>query len=213
MGVGIRRARGDELDGVVALIGRAFAAEPLMNWVAGGDAARLRRYAALTVRGIAAAPGGEVLVDAEVTTAALVLPAGGPATGRRERLRRLPQLARGTGPARLPMVLRGLARLERARPPEPHRTLVALGVEPERQGRGRGSAMLCALGDRSAEPLHLATCSQRIVALCERHGYGVAHELALPCGGPLVWTMLPSAGATAWMPAQAMRRPARQPMS
>jgi len=192
----IRAARGDELEAVVGLIARAFAAEPFMNWVAGGDPARLRHFAALTVHRIAA-PAGDLLVDAELTTAALVLPPGAAELAPRDQLRRVPGLARSSGVRRLPTVLRGLTRLQRAHPREPHGTLLALGVEPERQGQGRGSAMLRALAARSAAPLYLETCSQRNVALCERHGYVVTREVALPGRGPLVWTMLTRDAATA----------------
>jgi ribosomal protein S18 acetylase RimI-like enzyme len=188
MDTGIRPARGDELDAVVALIARAFAAEPFMNWVAGGDPERLRRFARLAVHRIAT-PAGEVLVDADVLTAALVLPPGGLEVGPLEQLCRLPVLARSTGVRRLPAVLRGLIRLERAHPAEPHGTLLTLGVEPARQGQGLGSAMLRALAERSAAPLYLETTSERNVALYERHGYAVVGELTLP-GGPPVWTML-----------------------
>jgi len=188
MGADIRRARPDELGAVVALIARAFATEPFMNWVAGGDAERLRRFVALAVHRIAV-PAGEVLVDDELTTTALVLPPGGLEAGAGEQLRRLPDLARGTGAWRLPTVLRGLTRLERAHPGGPYRTLLTLAVEPSQQGQGRGSAMLRALASRSAAPLYLETCSQRNVALYECHGYVVTRELALP-GGPLVWTMV-----------------------
>jgi ribosomal protein S18 acetylase RimI-like enzyme len=155
MDTGIRPARPDELDAVAALSARAFAAEPFMNWVAGGDPERLRRFARLAVH----------------------------------RIRRFPDLARSTGVRRLPAVLRGLIRLERAHPGEPHGTLLTLGVEPARQSTGRGSAMLRALAARSAAPLYLETSSPRNVALYERHGYAVLRELSLPSGPP-VWTML-----------------------
>jgi hypothetical protein len=59
MDTGIRPARVEELDEVVALIARAFAAEPFMNWVAGGDPERLRRFARLAVHRIAT-PAGEL---------------------------------------------------------------------------------------------------------------------------------------------------------
>jgi ribosomal protein S18 acetylase RimI-like enzyme len=199
MGAGIRRARAEELGAVVALIARAFAGEPFMNWVAGGDADRLRRFVRLAVHRIAA-PDGEVLVDDDVAAAALVLPPGGLEAGPLEQLRRLPELARCTGTWRLPLVLRGLVRLERAHPGDPYATLLTLGVEPSRQGEGCGSAMLCALAARSAAPLYLETCSQRNVALYECHGYVVTRELALPGGGPLVWTMVSDGAAPPGMP-------------
>ena len=198
MGAGIRRARADELGAVVALIARAFAGEPFMNWVVGGDAERLRRFADLAVHRIAA-PAGEVLVDDDLATAALLLPPGALDAGLLEQIRRLPELARCTGAWRLPLVRCGLARLEHAHPGDRYATLLTLGVEPARQGEGRGSAMLCALAARCAAPLYLETCSQRSVGLYECHGYVLTRELALP-GGPLVWTMVSDRAVPARLP-------------
>jgi len=184
----IRPARPDELDAVEGLIVRAFAEEPFMSWVAGGDRARLAHFVRLAVRRLAA-PAGEVLVDGELTTAALVLPPGALDVGPLQQLGQLPDLVRAARLRRLPTVLRGLIRLERAHPEEPHRTLLTLGVDPAHQGRGRGSGMLRAIARRSSLPLYLETSSPRNVRLYERHGYVAQRELRLP-RGPVVWTML-----------------------
>jgi ribosomal protein S18 acetylase RimI-like enzyme len=185
---GIRPARHAELDAVEALIARAFADEPFMTWVAGGDRARLEAFVRLAVRRIAL-PAGEVLVDADLATAALVLPPGALDLGPRDQLRQLPDLVRAARLRRLPIVLRGLIRLEAAHPGTPHTTLLTLGVEPSHQGHGRGSAMLRALAQRSATPLYLETSSPRSLRLYERHGYALVRELRLP-RGPRVWTLL-----------------------
>ncbi len=185
---GIRQARPDELDEIEALLARAFAGEPFMTWVAGGDPGRLRHFVALAVRRITL-PAGEVLVDDARTTAALVLPPGALDLGPRDQLRQLPDLVRTTGLRRLPTVLRGLIRLEGAHPEIAHRTLLTLGVDPAQQGRGRAGAMLRALAARGREPLYLETSSPGNVRLYERHGYIVRDELRLPGGLP-VWTML-----------------------
>jgi ribosomal protein S18 acetylase RimI-like enzyme len=184
----IRIAEPHELAAVEALIARAFADEPFMSWVAGGDRARLARFVGLAVRHIAA-PAGEVLVDDDLKTAALVLPPGALDLGPRDQLRQLPDLVRAARLHRLPTVLRGLIRLESAHPEEPHGTLLTLGVDPAHQGHGRGSAMLRAIAGRASTPLYLETSSPRNVRLYERHGYVVQRELRLP-RGPLVWTML-----------------------
>lgn len=184
----IRPAKPHELDAVEALIVRAFADEPFMTWVAGGDRERLVHFVRLAVRRLAL-PTGEVLVDPELTTAALVLPAGALDVGPLDQLRQLPDLVRASRLRRLPTILRGLVRLEGAHPEEPHDTLLTLGVDPAHQGRGRGGAMLRALAQRSALPLYLETSSLRSVRLYERHGYATLQQLRLP-RGPLVWTML-----------------------
>ena len=123
---------------------RAFADEPFMTWVAGGDREHLVHFVRIALRRLTV-PNGEVLVDPELTTAALVLPAGALDSGPLDQLRQLPDLVRASRLRRLPTVLRGLVRLEAAHPEEPHDTLLTLGVDPAHQGRGRGGAMLRAL--------------------------------------------------------------------
>jgi GNAT superfamily N-acetyltransferase len=66
-----------------------------------------------------------------------------------------------------------------------------LGVEPERQGRGIGSAMLdhtlqrC---DREGVRPYLDATSPRNKRLYERHGFRATGEFA-PRGGPPIWAM------------------------
>ena len=188
-----RPARPAELDHVARLITRAFADEPFMAWVSGGDPARLARFAALAVHHVA----DEVLVDADVTAAALVVRPGGLEAGPLAQLRLLPDLARSAGSWRVPAVLRGLLALERAHPAAPHATVIALGVEPELQAQGRGRALLAAVERRAGAPLYLETGSERTVAACRRHGLALLGEVRLPAGGPVMWTM----GAPSLVPA------------
>jgi len=77
----------------------------------------------------------------------------------------------------------------------PHHTdhdyLWLLGVAPDRQGHGYGSAMLRAVlgrGDRDGVPAYLEATSPDNVRLYERHGFQVTAELAV-AGGPSLWAM------------------------
>jgi ribosomal protein S18 acetylase RimI-like enzyme len=163
---------------------RAFVDEPFVRWAVGGDPVRRRRFMRMAVRRVA----GEVLVDDDIATAALVVPPGGIEVGPIEGLRRLPALVASTG-TRMPVVLRALLALETAHPPEPHATLLVLAVEPGRQGEGRGGAMLEFLAARG-QPIYLETATERGRALYERHGYEVVAEPVLPGFGPGTWAML-----------------------
>jgi GNAT superfamily N-acetyltransferase len=195
MDVPIRLAREDELDAVSALIARSFHAEPFMAWVSGGDPERLARFAALAVRRVA----DDVLVDDGLTTAALVVRPGGLDIAPLEQLRMLPALVRSAGLRRLPAVLRALIRLEREHPEVPHATLIALGVEPAEQARGRGSAMLAAVERHAGVPVYLETGSEHVRDGCRRRGYATCAELRLAGGGPRIWTLMSgqAAGAVA----------------
>jgi len=191
-----RLARPDELDAVGDLIARSFATEPFMTWVAAGDPARLRHFARLAVEHVA----DDVLVAGDLGAAALLVRPGGLDTGIAEQLRMLPGLLRSSGVRRLPAVLRGLLHLERAHPAGPHATLIALGVEPARQGAGLGGALLAAVERHvGAAPIYLETGSEATRDGCRRRGYDLRAELQLPAGGPRMWTLVscPQANARA----------------
>jgi ribosomal protein S18 acetylase RimI-like enzyme len=69
-----------------------------------------------------------------------------------------------------------------------------LGVVPDRQGQGYGSAMLHAVldqGDHDEMPAYLEATSQENVRLYERHRFRVTGELAV-AGGPSLWAMWPT---------------------
>lgn len=89
--------------------------------------------------------------------------------------------------------LRGLdlaERLEEQHPAVPHAHLVYLGVAPEAQGQGVGSAMLkhvLAEVDAAGLPAFLECSSERNRALYARHGFEVTGELDLP--GLHFWSM------------------------
>jgi ribosomal protein S18 acetylase RimI-like enzyme len=78
-------------------------------------------------------------------------------------------------------------------PREPHWYLFVLGVEPEWQGRGVGSALLARFYEKasaSGRPAYLETDLHSSVRLYERHGFVVVQEFDVaPLGGLHVWTM------------------------
>jgi GNAT superfamily N-acetyltransferase len=90
--------------------------------------------------------------------------------------------------ARLPLATWTLLRLERRHPSAPgHWYLHYLGVEPRRQGRGLGGALLAPvldLCDREGHPAHLEASTERNRMLYERHGFALIETFELPAGGP-----------------------------
>ena len=77
------------------------------------------------------------------------------------------------------------------RPSEPHHYLNLLGVIPDHQGAGIGSALLRSVldaADRRGEPAYLEASSPRNRALFERHGFAVVDELRTGDCAPL-WAM------------------------
>jgi ribosomal protein S18 acetylase RimI-like enzyme len=189
--VEVRRAQVEDHPTLTAMLARAFDDDPILRWVF--PAGRTRdRYGDKFFRWSLwrCADQGVTWTTGDLSGAAIW------ALHDRWRVT-LPQLARlflwaGAGVRlRGPRVMWGLAAIERRQPDDRHMYLAVLGVEPERQGSGLGSALLrpgLELCDREALPAYLETGNERNLSFYGRHGFGVIGELTLPKGPP-VWLM------------------------
>jgi ribosomal protein S18 acetylase RimI-like enzyme len=130
--------------GVAAeILGRAFVRDPVLTAFFGdgsANAARLARYFELECR-LALAGYGEVWLDDDRKAAAIWRRPGGYPEPLRDQLRMLPRYLR-LFPREFVRASRGMNRLARLHPREPHWYLFAVGVVPEATGQGRGSALL-----------------------------------------------------------------------
>ncbi len=94
---------------------------------------------------------------------------------------------------RLPLALRSRLRMEGRHPRRPsHWYLAVMGVAPEWQGRGLGTALMRpALETLDAEglPAYLEASTPRSRALYQRNGFAVTGEFNLPGDGPPIWQM------------------------
>lgn len=85
-----------------------------------------------------------------------------------------------------------MGRLHKKYVPEPHWYLLIVGVDPELQGRGLGTALVTeglARADQSACPCYLETSQERNLAFYERHGFAIVASAPLGKGGPTGWAM------------------------
>ncbi|MDQ3739817.1 MAG: GNAT family N-acetyltransferase, partial [Actinomycetota bacterium] len=92
---------------------------------------------------------------------------------------------------RAPLMAVGFARMERRHPRAPHFYLPTLGVAPEAQGRGLGSALLAPMLERcdvEGVGAYLESSKERNVAFYGRHGFRVVDEMTFP-RGPRLWLM------------------------
>jgi ribosomal protein S18 acetylase RimI-like enzyme len=107
-------------------------------------------------------------------------------------LRELAPMARVFG-RRLPLAFRSRMRMEGRHPKKPsHGYLLMMGVAPERQGRGLGTALLephLASLDGARTAAYLEASSTRSRELYRRNGFEVTGQLDLPAGGPPLWLM------------------------
>ena len=127
---------------------------------------------------------------------AIWLPPGHRGPSVIDSLRQMPALARLAGWGRLRKIGDAMADLEahrRRHAPSPHFYLSALGVEPDRQGEGVGTALVQPVldrCDRDRTPAYLETAVARNVLLYERLGFDVVEEIDLPGTDIHGWLML-----------------------
>ena len=172
-----------------SILAAAFFDDPVARYLIPRDD-RLERALRLYVDRVWQ-PHGGCVVDPAGRGVATWLPPGAWHLGPAAQLRLLPALARLSG-TDLPRVLAGLTAMETGHPTAPHWYLPMVGVVPEAQGLGLGSALLAArlrTCDAHGLPAYLEATTERSAALYERHGFRVVREGRMPRGGPAFWPM------------------------
>jgi ribosomal protein S18 acetylase RimI-like enzyme len=189
----VRRATGEDVAGMAGALARAFHDDPVFSWVLRGDPrrmTRLERGFELFMRRVWM-DQEETYTTASVAGVAVWEKPGQWKTGVGRQLALLPSMLRVFG-RHLPRVLRAIAALEARHPRELHYYLPFVGVDPEWQGRGLGSAVLAPVlerCDREGMPAFLESSTPRNRALYERHGFTVSEEFKLGRTAPLQWRM------------------------
>ncbi|RSS27691.1 GNAT family N-acetyltransferase [Streptomyces sp. WAC08452] len=197
MGVAIRTAGEDDRDTVVRLLDEAFQDDPVSGWVFPGEEYRRRTHHRLmgaftdivladgwidlTEDGAACAlwlsvPGEEDTPQEPAEEAedvpAQVREAVDPDNERVESIARLTQDIHPSGPA--------------------HAYLWMIGVAPERQGEGLGTALIASVldrCDRDGLPAYLEASSERSKGLYERLGFACTGRVLHLPDGPRMWPM------------------------
>ena len=174
---------------------RAFWPDPLFGWFARDDVHQHRvlpLFFGSFVRDARRHGEAFAALDRDrLAGVACWLPPGTERTGIR-RLRLYGALARSLAQCRHRREgLRLFDAVERSHPDEPHWYLGLLAVDPSRQGRGIGGALLAPMLDRCDEDLlgaYLETQKFENLAFYERFGFVVQREIRIG-DSPTVWTM------------------------
>ncbi|HET7061578.1 MAG TPA: N-acetyltransferase [Nitrosospira sp.] len=96
------------------------------------------------------------------------------------------------GVGRFMRLVRGIEALKSHHPVEPHYYLYMLGVHPDYQSQGLGSALLRIMlerCDREHMPAYLEASHPRNISLYQRHGFRLMRELQFGPGGPSLRAM------------------------
>jgi GNAT superfamily N-acetyltransferase len=182
----VRKARYGDVSRIGSTLARAFFDDPVFRWTFPDDE---RRRAVLpgvfSIFAEAFEPHGETYLVGDASGAALWAPPGQAPVSDEFNAR----LARATAADERFFEIAEL--FDERHPAGSYYYLQFLGVAPERQGRGSGSAMLDHMlqrCDREGVRAYLDATSPRNKRLYERHGFRATGEFA-PDGGPPLWPM------------------------
>jgi GNAT superfamily N-acetyltransferase len=189
----VRPLNASDVPTVTERLVRAFADDPVANFMFAGERRRTRGLRSFFTSQIRRTylPGGHVYTTEDLGGAAVW---GAPDRHRHglvELLQLLP-----TAPylvsARTVSALRLLFEVDGLHPKEPHWYLATLGTAPEHQHRGIGSALMgpvLSLADRDGVPAYLESSKERNVPFYARFGFEVVDELHSKSGRPTMWRM------------------------
>jgi GNAT superfamily N-acetyltransferase len=171
MTIDVRSATESERRAVIDVITLAFSTDPMARWSFPAPATYLAVMPDVVQAfgGAAFAHGTAHLVEGGSAAAMWLPPGVHPDT---ERLAELTD--RHVPPGQLEDMQKVFEQMDRYHPDEPCWYLPLIGVDPVRQGRGHGGALLrhalerC---DRERMPAYLESSNPRNVPLYERHGF------------------------------------------
>jgi len=192
--VDIKKATDADVPRLAQSLAKAFHDDPVISWMITDDDKRLRLgpFGFETWLGKIYMPKAEVYTDEARAVGALWAPPGKWRMSVGLQARLAPRMLRLFGVRRMPLILKGLATLDKAHPDEqPHYYLGILGTDPDHQGKGLGSAAMQPVLDRcDAEGLgaYLESSKEQNVPFYRRHGFEVTGEIHMPDGPPL-WPM------------------------
>ena len=195
---GIRVARHEDIGQLSRALSLAFYTDPVYEWFfprAGSRIERLRRLFAVFLEDLI--PLGTVLATEGLEGASLWVPPGKTIShwqSVKQNLQVLGILGGG-----VPRGIWWWLSVESKQPRYPHWELFLIGVVPEKQGRGIGTALLRRMLDKCDDerlPIYLDTGNKANVAFYQRYGFEVKRKVSLP-KGPIVFQMIrrPRGGA------------------
>lgn len=189
----VRKATTADRAALTAAMARAFDDDPIANWFAAQDKRRARRiYDFMDVAYKITGRHDQIYTTDEIQGGAYWAPPGKWKMGILQQLMLMPAMLRTCTARRVPAIMGGLNAIEKKHPHDPHWYLLALGVEPDLQGRSIGTQLMrpvLEICDRDRVPAYLESSKERNVPLYERNGFKVTERFEVPNGGPPIWLM------------------------
>jgi len=193
MTTAVRTAGVEDQSDMAGTLGRAFADDPLFDWLVPDQTRRHRMLPAwFTLAFKKMFTRREVYTTDDHAGAAVWAAPGEWKTKPVEMVSMIPGSIRVVGLGPMRRLITMLNAMEKEHPEELHWYLEVLGTDPPHQRKGVGAALMKPVLDRcDAEglPAYLATQKPDNVAYYRHHGFEVRKEMDLPKGGPHLWTM------------------------
>lgn len=188
----VRQAVERDVQQVATTLGRAFAGDPVMEWVAAPGEERYARTGPKAFKAlldVTYMPKAEVYTTVDGRAAVIWVPPDKWKAPVSHTVRLLPPYLRLSG-ARLGRLLKLVTAMEKrhAKAEEPHWYIPFIGTDPAAQGQGLGSALLAhvlARADAEGRPAYLEATSPRNKLLYHRHGFEEVDELRVGDCPPL----------------------------
>jgi ribosomal protein S18 acetylase RimI-like enzyme len=191
--VEVRKATLDDLSILVPLVARAFHPQPLTCWLLGkNDKALKRGQRLIELEFEKALPYHLTYTTHGLHGAALWHPPDKKLELRHDLIWSLNSAAAiGLSLRTISHIITGL-RLALQEPKQSHYYLAILGVDPEAQGKGIGSALIqagLAICDKDKRPAYLVTDTESAVRFYKRHGFRVRNEIPASGSALILWSM------------------------
>lgn len=191
----IRQATLDDVAALSTVMSAAFDGDPLINFWVRQDTRRNEGFDVLMREMIFShqIPIGTTFTDTALSGAAIWgEPPGKPVTTDEEWAESKPVLER-MGGENFGHFEHTIRTLQTNHPDEPHWYLYGLGVHPDAQGTGVGSALIRHITDKCDSegiPAYLETQRESNLPIYEHFGFKLMKRIRLECGGPemrLMW--------------------------
>jgi GNAT superfamily N-acetyltransferase len=184
--VGVIAGDPEHAERIFGALTLAFAADPPNRWMYPEPGQYLRHFPAFArALGGAALPARTALVAEDFSGVALWLPPdAGPDEAALSNL-----IEQSVAPDKRADLFAVIEQMGRHHPQEPHWYLPLIGVDPARQGRGLGAALMrpvLAQCDAAGLPAYLESTSARSQPLYERHGFAAIAEIDIGSCPPIV---------------------------
>lgn len=188
----VRPATLADIDTVGSILGAAFAADPVLNWLVRDDDRREWAIEAV-LKGISQyryMPHGASLIAQDGSGAAVWSPPG--AASDDEEVPELDEIyVEAAGPRGFANFEAMTAAMDGKHPVDPHYYLFAIGVRPEEQSRGLGAQLVAPVLQRADSErigAYLESTNERNHTFYFRHGFKIVEQLDFP-NGPSMWLM------------------------